>query len=168
MKFNDIVQDLIDGTNFELNSESQVLTSNVMRVHTPLEVINCMLGGGIPLNGIYHTWGPPKGGKSTWLYQTMGEFQKQYPEGVSVIIDNESSSDPNRLLGLGVDPTKVLRLPITSIENGFLSLEKMIDNKLKNKKLKDLPMFVIWDTISRGLAQDSSSQSRINMSPIAA
>lgn len=162
MDYNDMIQDLIEGTNFEVNSESQVLTSSVLRVRTPIEVINCILGGGIPLNGIYHTWGPPKGGKSTWLYQTMGYFQKDYPDGISVILDNESSSDPNRLLALGVDPTKVLRLPISSIEGGFISLEKMIDNKLGNKKLKDLPMFVIWDTISRGKAQDDSSQSRMN------
>lgn len=162
MDYNDMINDLIEGTNFEVNSESQVLTSIDLRVHTPLAVLNCLLGGGIPLNGIYHTWGPPKGGKSTWLYQTMGNFQKDYPDGISVILDNESSSDPNRLIALGVDPSKVLRLPISSIESGFISLMRMIDNKLKNKKLKDRPMMVIWDTISRGKAQDDSSQSRMN------
>lgn len=157
-----IVNDLIEGTKFEINKESQVLTSSQLKVKTPIEVINCLLGGGIPMCGIYHTWGPPKGGKSTWLYQTMGNFQKQYENGISVVIDQESSADPNRLLSLGVNTSKVLRLPTTSIESGFLSLFKILENKKSNKRIKDLPIFIIWDTISRGLAQDNSTQSRMN------
>lgn len=160
--YNEILNELIEGTNFEISMESQVLTSSVLKVRTPIEIINCMLGGGIPLNGIYHTWGPPKGGKSTWLYQTMANFQKQYPEGVCVILDMESSADANRLRSFGIDTTKVLRLPTTSIESGFLALFQIIEKKQNNKKTKDLPMMVIWDTISRGLAQDGSTQSRMN------
>lgn len=160
--YNDMISDLIDGTMFEVSTESEVLTSCKLKVKTPIEALNCLLGGGLPLSGIYHTWGPPKGGKSTWLYQTMGLFQKQYPEGVSAIVDTESSADPSRLRILGVDTDKVIRLPATSIESGFLALLKVISNKQKNEKLKDIPLFVIWDTISRGLAQDNTIQSRMN------
>lgn len=162
MDYNDIVNSLIDGTNFELSNESQVLTSCTLKVRTPIEALNGLLGGGLPLNGVYHTWGAPKAGKSTWLYQTMGMFQKQYPEGICIIIDMESSADANRLKALGLDPSKVLRLPATSIESGFLALFKILENKKKNKQIKDIPIFIIWDTISRGLAQDTSSQSRMN------
>lgn len=160
--YNDMISDLIDGTMFEVSTESEVLTSCKLKVKTPIEALNCLLGGGLPLSGIYHTWGPPKGGKSTWLYQTMGLFQKQYPEGISAIVDTESSADPSRLRILGVDTDKVIRLPATSIESGFLALLKVISNKQKNEKLKDIPLFVIWDTISRGLAQDNTTQSRMN------
>ena len=160
--YNEVLSQLIDGTNFEISIESQVLTSSKLKVKCPIEAINCILGGGLPLNGIYHTYGPPKGGKSTWLYQTMGNFQKAYPDGVSIILDMESSADPTRLQALGVDTSKVVRLPATSIESGFLALFKIIENKQNNKKLTDIPMFVIWDTISRGLAQDGSTQSRMN------
>ena len=153
---------LMEGTNFEINSESEVLTSSKLRTKTPVEVLNILLGGGLPLSGIYHTWGSPKGGKSTWLYQSMGMFQAQYPNGVCLIVDTESSADGNRLKALGVNPSKVMRLPTTSIESGFKALLKVIKNKQSNKELKDLPLFIIWDTISRGQATDDSSQSRMN------
>lgn len=162
MDYNEALSVLMEGTKFELNSESEVLTSSKLRTRTPIELINILLGGGLPLNGIYHTWGLPKGGKSTWLYQSMGMFQKQYPNGVCLIVDTESSADGNRLRALGVDPSNVMRLPTTSIESGFLALLKIIKNKQSNKELKDLPLFIIWDTISRGQATDESSQSRMN------
>lgn len=162
MDYKEALDVLMDGTQFELNSESEVLTSCKLRTRTPVEVINILLGGGLPLNGIYHTWGMPKGGKSTWLYQSMGMFQKQYPNGVCLIVDTESSADSNRLKALGVDPSNVLRLPTTSIESGFQSLLKVSKNKQSNKDLKELPLFIIWDTISRGLATDDSKQSRMN------
>lgn len=158
----EIFKDLISGTDFKVSTMSQVLTSCELKVRTPIEALNGLLGGGLPLNGIYHTYGEPKGGKSTWLYQTMGNFQQQYPDGISVIIDTERSADANRLRALGVNSDKVLVLPAPSIEGGFLALFKVLDNKKKNKKLEDLPIFIIWDTISRGLAQDDSTQSRMN------
>ena len=159
---NEMFETLIEGTNFKINTMAQVLTSCELKVKTPLEALNGLLGGGFNLNGVYHTFGEPKSGKSTLFYQTMGNFQKQYPEGLSVIIDTERSADANRLKALGVDPSKVLVLPASSIEAGFLALFKMLENKKKSKKLKDLPVFIIWDTISRGLAQDESTQSRMN------
>lgn len=158
---NDIIESLASGTNFKLSSKSEVLTTR-KKVPTPLEVINCLLGGGIPFGTIYQSYGEPKTGKSTWSYQTMGIFQKLYPNGVAVVIDNEASADSERLEYLGVDTSKVLRLPSTSIESGFLSLLKLLDNKKKIEQLKDVPVFVIWDTISKGLAQDNSTQSRMN------
>lgn len=161
MDFNEIVNDLIEGTDFEISRESQVLTSCELRVKTPIEALNILLGGGLPLNGVYHTYGEPKGGKSTWLYQTMGLFQEQYPDGIAAVLDMESSLDPEHLKSLGVQVDRVLRLPATSIESGFLALFKMLENKKKNKKIKDVPLFIIWDTISRGKAQDSTVQSRM-------
>ena len=162
MEYNEALNILMEGTKFQLNSESEVLTSSKLRTRTPLEIFNILLGGGLPLSGIYHTWGSPKGGKSTWLYQSMGLFQKQYENGVCLIVDSESSADSNRLKALGVDPSKVMRLPVSSIETGFKSLLKVIKNKQSNPQLKEVPLFIIWDTISRGQATDESGQSRMN------
>ena len=163
MNYNEALSVLMDGTKFEINSESEILTSCKLRTPTPVEVLNILLGGGLPLSGVYHTWGLPKGGKSTWLYQSMGMFQKQYPNGVCCIVDTESSADSNRLKALGIDhPEMVLRLPTNSIESGFKDLMKVVANKQSKPELKEVPLFIIWDTISRGMATDSSSQSRMN------
>lgn len=156
----ELITGLLKDTNFEVMSDSRVLTSR-LRVRTPIESLNCLLGGGLPLGIIAHSYGPPRSGKSTLFYQTMGNFQKQYPQGISVIVDQESSADPNRLTALGVNIDEVVRLPSTSIENGFLSLMKLLENKESNPELKNVPIFVIWDTISKGLATDGQSQSRV-------
>lgn len=160
-QFDNAIEALAKGTGFQLGIKTKVLTSR-NRVRTPIEVLNILLGGGLPFGTVAQSYGPPKVGKSTWLYQMMGIFQKQYPNGISVIIDNEASADNERISFLGVDTNKVLRLPASSIEAGFLALLKMLENKSNSEQLKDVPVFVIWDTISKGLAQDNSTQSRMN------
>ena len=159
--YENALEALAAGTEFKVGSEVKVLTTR-QKVRTPVEILNCLLGGGIPFGTVLQAYGPPKSSKSTWLYQMMGIFQKEYPEGIAVVVDTEASGDTERLSFLGVDTSRILRLPATSIETGFLSLLKMLDNKSKNEKLKDTPVFVIWDSISKGLAQEDSKQSRMN------
>lgn len=159
--YENALEALAAGTEFKVGSEVKVLTTR-QKVRTPVEILNCLLGGGIPFGTVLQAYGPPKSSKSTWLYQMMGIFQKEYPDGIAVVVDTEASGDTERLSFLGVDTSRILRLPATSIETGFLSLLKMLDNKSKNEKLKDTPVFVIWDSISKGLAQEDSKQSRMN------
>lgn len=159
--YENALEALAAGTEFKVGSEVKVLTTR-QKVRTPVEILNCLLGGGIPFGTVLQAYGPPKSSKSTWLYQMMGIFQKEYPEGIAVVVDTEASGDTERLSFLGVDTSRILRLPATSIETGFLSLLKMLDNKSKNEQLKDTPVFVIWDSISKGLAQENSTQSRMN------
>lgn len=156
----DLISDLLKNTDFEVMTDSRVLTSK-RKVRTPLESLNCLLGGGFPLGIIAHAYGEPKAGKSTLFYQTMGIFQKDYPDGIAIIVDMESSADPARLTALGVDVERVMRLPATSIENGFIALRNLINNLESIPELKDVPIFVIWDTISKGMATDSTIQSRM-------
>lgn len=159
--YENALEALAAGTEFKVGSEVKVLTTR-QKVRTPVEILNCLLGGGIPFGTVLQAYGPPKSSKSTWLYQMMSIFQKEYPEGIAVVVDTEASGDTERLSFLGVNTSRILRLPATSIETGFLSLLKMLDNKSKNEKLKDTPVFVIWDSISKGLAQEDSRQSRMN------
>ena len=159
--YENTLEALAAGTEFKVGSEVKVLTTR-QKVRTPVEILNCLLGGGIPFGTVLQAYGPPKSSKSTWLYQMMGIFQHEYPEGIAVVVDTEASGDTERLSFLGVDTSRILRLPATSIETGFLSLLKMLENKSKNEKLKDTPVFVIWDSISKGLAQEDSKQSRMN------
>lgn len=159
--FDNAIEALTAGTSFQLGTKTKVLNSR-NKVRTPVEVLNCILGGGLPFGTIAQSYGPPKVGKSTWMYQMMGIFQKQYPDGIAFIIDNEASADDDRLEILGVDKSRVLRLPASSIESGFLALLKLLENKASNEQLREVPVFGIWDTISKGLAQDGSTQSRMN------
>ena len=122
-------EDLMKDTEF-IRADTGSLMSARNRVSTPLYVLNCIYGGGVPLGILSEVSGSPGGGKSTFAYQCMGNYQKEYQDGVSVIYDMEASMDSERLKVLGVDPSKVLRLPATSMEDAFGSMFKIL-NKIK-------------------------------------
>ena len=148
---NDFFQELIKDTDFVMASNGSLMSSRP-KVTTPLWVVNCIYGGGIPLGVIGEISGPPSSGKSTFSYQCMGNYQKEYPDGVSVIYDMESSMDSDRLSTLGVDTEHLLRLPATSLESAFASMFKMFGkiDKLMEKGMTDITSFQVFDTISAG------------------
>ena len=83
----------------------------------------------------------------------LGTFQKQYGDnGVGVILDLEGSTDDTRLKQLGIDSSKVLRLPAVSIESAFENMFKMFKKliDMKEKTGKDIKLFIIFDSLSAG------------------
>lgn len=147
---NEFFDELIKDTNF-VKADTGSLMNSRMKVTTPLYVINCIYGGGVPLGIISEISGPPASGKSTFSYQCMGNYQREYPDGVAVIYDMESSMDNSRLKALGVNTDKLLRLPATTLEEAFSSMFKMF-TKLEKliEKYPNISSFQIYDTISAG------------------
>lgn len=152
------IEDLIKDTNFVMADEGSLMNSR-KKVTTPLYVINCIYGGGLPLSIISRISGHPGSGKSTFSYQTMANYQKEFPDGISVIYDMEASMDNSRLQVLGVDTSKVLRLPATSLEMAFEQMFKML-GKLKDlyDKNPNISTFQIYDTISSGGTETQHEQ----------
>lgn len=146
----DFFTDLMKDTEFRVASVGSLMHSR-NKVSTPLYVLNCIYGGGIPLGILSEISGAPGSGKSTFLYQCMGNYQAEYPNGVPVIYDMEASMDNARLKTLGVDTDKVLRLPAASMESAFSNMFKML-NKISTlkEKMKDISSFQIYDSISAG------------------
>lgn len=145
---------LIEGTNTHLVSDtSAAVMHDRIKVEMPIPQLNCIFGGGMPMGLIVEAYGEPASGKTSTWYQTMGNFQQEYPEGISIIVDTEASVDSKRMPFMGCDPNKTLRIPCDSIESGFNQLFKILDKKQENAKLRSLPVFVIWDTISVGATE---------------
>ena len=151
-------EDLIKDTNFNLADDGSLMNSR-KKVTTPLYVINCVYGGGLPLSIISRISGHPGSGKSTFSYQTMANYQNEFPDGVPVIYDMEASMDNSRLKVLGVDTSKVLRLPATSLEMAFEQMFKMLE-KLKDlyESNPNISTFQIYDTISSGGTETQHEQ----------
>lgn len=147
---NEFFEDIIKDTNFVIAKQGSLMNSRT-KILTPLTVVNCVYGGGIPLGVIGEVSGPPGSGKSTFSYQCMANYQVQCPEGVPVIYDMESSMDDSRLEILGVDTNKLLRLPATTMEEAFGSMFAIL-SKIANKyeEYPDISSFQIYDTISTG------------------
>lgn len=142
------LQELIKGTDITIVSQTKGVMHDRGKVSTPLPALNCLFGGGIPLGILAEVYGVNASGKSSFSYQTMGNFQKEYPEGISVIVDTEASVDATRLPHMGVDPSRTLRLPATTMESGFEQLFKLLEKKNKSENLRKLPVFIIYDTIA--------------------
>lgn len=142
--------ELMKDTDFNMASTGCLMHSR-MKVRTPILALNCIYGGGLPLGILAEISGSPGSGKSTLLYQCMGNYQKDYPEGVSVIYDMESSMDNDRLIELGVDPARVLRLPSQTLESAFGNMFKMFNKlKLAKEKVPNISTFQIYDSLAAG------------------
>ena len=148
----DLINDLISGTQFEFigqnGQEGKGSLSDKPKVETPVIALNDLLGGGLPLGCMIEVFGPNASGKSSMMYETLGNFQKQYPNGVAFIIDSESSTDDSRLRQLGVDPMRAPRMGAATLEDGFEQINKIMNKMVNNESYKGFPVFILWDTIA--------------------
>lgn len=148
----DLISDLISGSQFKFigddGFEGKGSLSDKPKVRTPLLALNCLLGGGLPLGSILEVFGPNASGKSSFMYETLGNFQKQYSNGVAFIVDSETSTDDSRLRQLGVDPTRAPRMGAASLEDGFEQITAILKKMLGNPRYNGFPVFILWDTIA--------------------
>lgn len=151
---NELISSLISGSEFKFigsgedDTEGKGSLSDKPKVETPLHALNCLLGGGLPLGSILEVFGPNASGKSSLMYETLGNFQKQYPNGVAFIIDSESSTDDSRLRQLGVDPLRAPRMGASTLEDGFAQINFIMKKMIKDSRYKGFPVFILWDTIA--------------------
>lgn len=146
----DLISELISGSDFkfiEQDNDKGSLTDKP-KVETPLESLNCLLGGGLPLGAILEVFGPNASGKSSFMYETLGNFQKQYPNGVAFIVDTETSTDDARLRQLGVDPMRAPRMGAATLEDGFEQINKIVRKMIDDDRYKGFPVMIVWDTIA--------------------
>lgn len=147
-----LIADLISGSQFKFigqdGEEGKGSLSDKPKVETPLVALNDLLGGGLPLGSILEVFGPNASGKSSFMYETLGNFQKQYPNGVSFIIDTETSTDDARLRQLGVDPLRAPRMGAATLEDGFEQINLIMKKMVDNERYKGFPVFILWDTIA--------------------
>lgn len=146
----DFFNSLIESTDFQIASTGSLMHSR-FKVETPLTVLNCIYGGGMPMGIMCEVSGVNQSGKSTFLYQCMANYQKQCPNGIPIVLDMETSMDTDRLEELGVDTSRVLRLGSRSIEQTFANLFKVL-NKIEKglEDNKDLSAFIVYDSLASG------------------
>lgn len=146
-----LINDLIGGTAFKFigqdGENGKGSLSDKPKVETPLYVLNDLLGGGLPLGAILEVFGPNAAGKSSLMYETLGNFQKQYPNGVAFIIDSEASTDDSRLKKLGVDTARAPRMGASTLEDGFEQIVKILKKMTDDPRYNGFPVFILWDEL---------------------
>lgn len=90
--------------------------------------------GGVPAGRITEITGLEGSGKSLIAGHLLAETQKK--GGVAVFIDTEAAVSRDFLTAIGVDLTKMMYLPIETIEDIFQAIENIINTVRNNEKSK--------------------------------
>lgn len=143
----DLVASLIEGSSFEFVSSEKGSLTDRPYVETPIVALNCLLGGGLPLGSLVEVFGPNASGKSSMMYETLGNFQRKYPNGVAFIVDTESSTDDTRLKQLGVE-RPVPRTGAPTLEDGFAQIVNILTKMANDSRYDGFPVMIMWDTIA--------------------
>lgn len=147
-----VADDLIAGLDSTLNEIKGLdladADSEVPCVSTGIDLLDEVLGGGMPIGKLCSMTGAPGAGKSTAAVQYIVGFQKANPKSIGVYIDIEQAISMKRLIELGCDPkrTKLISKNVTMEEVNSI-INGVMKYKIENK-MRDVPYIIIWDSES--------------------
>lgn len=131
-------------------------------IPTGLDLVDAVLGGGFVVGCLNIIVGQPGGGKTTLVAQTIGNGQKLYNGKIlSSFLDAEESMTSKRLANLGIRKPKLKPYSDITIEKVFKYLEGTCLFK-EEKKLKDVPSIIAWDSIANTLSEKERETEDIN------
>lgn len=158
-----LLDDIKAKTDFEVLGDGKVRTfTRRPIVRTPIKAIDTIIGGGIPLGCVVDLFGPPGSGKSSYGYECLGHFQQQYPDGLGVLIDSETSCDEKRMRALGVDPTRLLVLRGATMESGYKQILSILYTVSQEKPKNRVPIFILWDSLSNTTTEAQYNKENVN------
>lgn len=123
------------------------VNQNVVTIPTGIDLLDYVMGGGVPLGKIGLITGAPGGGKSTLAAQYIVGFQKHNPDSLAFYIDTEQGMSFERLSVLGCDKDRTVLLNAVTVEDVYTMTSKIIEQKILEKQ-KEVPYIVIWDSES--------------------
>jgi len=152
--------DVIDDLRSDLGGEDESL---IKLVPTGIDIYDIFSGGGLPTGGFVEFAGNPGSGKTTLALQILGQIQKRDPNSIIVIIDAERSMTPQRLKSFGLDPKKIILIQKgVTVEKIFEVRLKKLFEKKDQKKIKDVPTYVLWDSIAQTPAEKELEVADLN------
>ena len=115
---------------------------NIPCISTGIDLLDEVMGGGVPVGKLCAMTGSAGSGKSTAAVQYIVGFQKANPKSLGIYLDIEQAISMKRLVELGCDPhrTKLISKTVTIVQG-------VIKYKITNK-MTDVPYLVIWDSES--------------------
>lgn len=130
--------------------ESSVLTDSVMMNNidetvTEIPAINLALSGsftGGMRSGILTIAGPSRHFKSMYALMMASAYMKKYPEAVLMFYDSEFGSPIEYFQSAGIDPSRVLHMPIKNLEELKFDLVKQLDALKRGDRV-----FILIDSI---------------------
>lgn len=134
--FNDLMGE-IKKINPYANFLSEETLSNVSDyISTGCPALNGIISGdlykGIPVGRVTCFAGEPQSGKTFITMKILAEAQKK---GITpIIFDSEFDKDKNLANGMGLDPSKIMWIPITNIEDATIQVVRVLDKIIADKR----------------------------------
>jgi recombination protein RecA len=136
------IENVVEEEGFFQNLEDDTPNIEIERMSTGLVLVDHILGGGMPRGRIIEVSGPESSGKTTFAIG-MAAYQQRVNNAKVVLFDFEQASDLEYYrdgLGLSLKKPNLLFSQPTSMDQGFLALEKLI--------AADACDLLIWDTVA--------------------
>lgn len=121
---------------------------HVQTIPTGIDLLDYVMGGGVPVGKLCTITGSPGGGKTTLAAQYIVGFQHYNPESMAFYIDIEQGLSIDRLVALGCDPDRTILISNSmTVEVVGKLISSILASKVRNKKT-EVPYIIIWDSES--------------------
>jgi len=155
-KYNELMNEIDDFQNSLQNEFNSFLSSKmeleetdkVEMVSTGIDLLDSVLGGGVPLGRFVVFAGYPGGGKSTLAAAVLANLQEKYlKDCLCLYLDSEQTMSKYRLKQLGVTKPELAPKSGVTVEKVFDIIEGVCLFK-QERNLENIPAVIIWDSIA--------------------
>ena len=151
---NDFLKDIIKSTGNEYASlvEDGVEAGDVENfIDTGSYIFNALLSGsihgGLPANKITALAGESATGKTYFLCGIVKNFLDANPDAGVIYFESESAITKQMVVDRGIDPKRMVIVPVTTVQEFRTQAIKVIDTYLAQNEADRKPMFLCLDSL---------------------
>ena len=151
---NDFLKDIIKSTGNEYASlvEDGVEAGDVENfIGTGSYIFNALLSGsihgGLPANKITALAGESATGKTYFLMGIVKNFLDANPDAGVIYFESESAITKQMVIDRGIDPKRMVIVPVTTVQEFRTQAIKVIDTYLAQNEADRKPMFLCLDSL---------------------
>ena len=151
---NDFLKDIIKSTGNEYASlvEDGVEAGDVENfIDTGSYIFNALLSGsihgGLPANKITALAGESATGKTYFLMGIVKNFLDANPDAGVIYFESESAITKQMVVDRGIDPKRMVIVPVTTVQEFRTQAIKVIDTYLAQNEADRKPMFLCLDSL---------------------
>ena len=119
-------------------------------IPTDVPLINIALSGDIDGGlrpGLTSIAGPSRHFKSSYALLMASAYMKKYDDAIILFYDSEFGSPEAYFTSFGIDPSRVVHIPITNIEEFKFDIMKKLDNSNEDGIKRGDHVFILIDSI---------------------
>ena len=105
------------------------------------------LYGGLPSNKITALAGESATGKTYFLMGIVRSFLEANPQADVVYFESESAITQQMILDRGIDPNRMLMMPVTTVQEFRTDALKVLDSYLEQPESNSQPLFLCLDSL---------------------